>query len=266
MAICISAIAQEESEEYVVFATDHMVTVWEQWGFELDVKKYEFLDEKKNCVIMLAGNPLISKELLKDLKTNLSYTKYKTELYERFRKMRELNVKKFINQRFGIEISPDFIKQALLKPDINSTFQDCLDVIGNPTIEASIILAGIGENGECHINEINEEGFQDVTFMGFHCIGSGDLQARNVLLHSKQSKKNSVRETIYNVYKSKKYAEVSNGVGKETDIIISGRGIYKKLDKQDLKILDDLLKQESSFEGKKESLNKINYKTNKQEK
>jgi len=60
----------------------------------------------------------------------------------------------------------------------------------------------------------------DLRDINFSAIGSGAIQAINTLLFQRHSKEDSLAATIYNVYKAKRNAEVSIGVGKETDILV----------------------------------------------
>lgn len=51
--------------------------------------------------------------------------------------------------------------------------------------------------------------------------------------------------TIYDVYKAKRNAEVSEGVGRNTDLVILRKGIgCTKLTKEDIKILDSIYEEE----------------------
>jgi len=70
MTICIAAIARESNEEYIVYATDHMVTT-AMGEFEHSTIKYKLLN--RNTVAMLAGDPLIFDELVKLKNENIGY-------------------------------------------------------------------------------------------------------------------------------------------------------------------------------------------------
>ena len=263
MTICIAAISEENGKDYVVLATDHMVTTNFSEGvgaeFDLDVKKFKFLDDKKECVAMLAGNPLVFEKLTSGLgEGSLNYAEYKSKIYEKFKKERKKSVENFVRGNFGVDM--EYIKNAFLQPQVNPALQQGLNSILAFNLNTVMIMAGLDEKGVCHIDQITEFEVIDHTSLGFHCIGSGHLQASNILLHNRQSKKRNLRETIYNVYKAKKYSEVSSGVGKETELIVFGKGIYKYLREDDLKILEELLEKENSFKWKKESLNKIDLK------
>ena len=73
MTICISAIGTDKNnngsdEEFIVFATDHMITFGNgnvDNEFEHNIKKYKPLGINKKCVAMLSGKTLLFEELLK---------------------------------------------------------------------------------------------------------------------------------------------------------------------------------------------------------
>lgn len=259
MTICIAAIAKENGKEYIVLVTDHMITATiagMRGEFDYDIKKYKFLDKEKNCVAMLAGNTLLFDTLTSNFKNNLRYLEYKEQLYMKFKEKRKLDIQDFLIKN---EMTLDYIKNALLQPQVNPSLQAIIKAFLDYKLNTTIILTGIDENGKCQINQISEGGIIDFTTIGFHCIGVGELQASNVLLHNKQSNNLTVKETLYNIYKAKKYAQVSGGVGKETEMIIFSKDSCKYLTEGDFKVLDNLLEEESSFAQKQESLNNISY-------
>lgn len=259
MTICIAAIAKEDDKEYIIFTTDHMITATiagTRGEFDYDIKKYKFLNNKKSCVAMLAGNTLIFDTLTSNFENNLKYSEYKEKLYEKFKEMRKSEINNFLLKN-GMNL--DYIKNALLQPQVNPFLQNMIKSFLDYKLNTIIILTGIDEKDKCQINQISEDSIINFTTLGFHCIGSGELQASNVLLHNKQSNNLTVKETIYNVYKAKKYAEVSGGVGKETEMIVFSKDSCKHLTDKDLDILDELLKEESSFAKKQKDLNKIKY-------
>ena len=127
-------------------------------------------------------------------------------------------------------------------------------------MSTSILLIGFDERDKAQIWEINDNagvGSHNFRRINFHSIGSGSGQATNILLHSKHSKSSSLNQTIYQVYKAKKYAEASRGVGKETDILIlSLRGVTE-LDKEQKKILKEVYKNEINYSKSNAELNKL---------
>lgn len=64
----------------------------------------------------------------------------------------------------------------------------------------------------------------DFRDMNSHAIGSGSIQAVNTLMFQKHDKHDPLNTTIYDVYKAKRNAEVAQGVGKETELIVLTKG------------------------------------------
>jgi|TARA_Y100000310_G_scaffold83483_1_gene80156 hypothetical protein len=94
--------------------------------------------------------------------------------------------------------------------------------------------------------------------MNFHAIGSGNLQAANTMLFQKHDKCEPLLGTIYNVYKAKRNAEVLEGVGKETELLILSLSGCNKLNEKDLNILETIYHEELNFGKNHQDLSKIN--------
>lgn len=254
MTICLAAIAKEEDREYVVFATDHMVTT--QIGqFEHSIVKYKKLNE--NTIAMLAGNPLIFDELVKLKDGSSSYETIKKEIFENFKNKRKEIIKNQIFDIFGID--EKFIIDSLSKPIPNPIVDNIFEQIIEFKLETGILLIGF-DNGNANITEINEEKMDDFREMNFHAIGSGNIQAANTLLFQKHDKRDPLLATLYNVYKAKRNAEVLQGVGKETELLVLNKDGCKKVDENSTKILEEIYKEELKFGKTHPKLSKINIK------
>lgn len=93
--------------------------------------------------------------------------------------------------------------------------------------------------------------------MNFHAIGSGAVQAKNTLLFQKHSKTTPLLPAIYNVYKAKRNAEVSEGVGRETEMLVLNADGVQQLSDDDLTILNKIYVQELQYGKDNTELNKI---------
>ncbi|MEA1864094.1 MAG: hypothetical protein U9N46_02675 [Euryarchaeota archaeon] len=60
-----------------------------------------------------------------------------------------------------------------------------------------------------------------------------------------------------NVYKAKKNAEVSEGVGKETEMLVLGEGGVQQLSNEDLAILDTIYMKELQYGKNSSELSKM---------
>lgn len=248
MTICIASIAKEGENEFIVFSTDHMVSTG-VGQFEHSLMKHQRINH--HTVAMLAGRALLFDDLVKmDSIDTLTFTQIKKNIFENFKKKRNDIINDEIFNIFGID--RDFIINSLKQPIPNPFVGSILDKISNFNLETGILLAGF-EEGKAQISEINGNGFMDFRSMGFHAIGSGGNQGAYTLLFQKQSKKDTLRTTVYNVYKAKRNAEISEGVGKETELMILSIGGVNNLSEKELAILNDIYNLELKY-GKTNSL------------
>jgi hypothetical protein len=254
MTICLAAIAKENNQECIVFGTDHMVTT-ALGQFEHCSAKY--IEINPSTVAMLAGDPLIFEELVHLKNKNASYQEIKNEIFENFKKIRKEKIKNQIFDMFSID--EKFFLGALEKSIPNPFVAKILEEVAKFNLDTTILLVGF-EGEEAQITDISEEGIDNFRRMNFHAIGSGNTQAANALLFQKHNKEENLSATIYNVFKAKKNAEVLQGVGKETDLLllIKGKGCTK-ITSEDLKVLDDIYNNELKY-GRDESLSKLSSK------
>lgn len=221
MTICIAAIAKEKDREYIVFSSDHMVSIASD-QFEHNITKYCGIN--KNTFALLAGQPLLFSDLveIKDIPNNktideISFTDIAANIFCNFKNKRLDIIQKEILDVFNIDFN--YVQNVLDKPIPNPFIHNILDQISRYRLNTSILLVGFdGDFAQiCEINDANFVYFRD---LNFHAIGSGQQHAINTLLSQKHSKENNICETIYNVYKAKRNSESALGVGQETDIIV----------------------------------------------
>ena len=86
MTICLAAIGSNLKEECIVFSTDHMVST-NVGQFEHSIMKYRQLN--KTTVVMLAGDPLILKDLSILPKKIIEYSDVKKHIFQNFKRIRE---------------------------------------------------------------------------------------------------------------------------------------------------------------------------------
>jgi len=251
MTICLAAIGEEKSKEFIVFATDHMVST--QLGqFEHSIVKYQKING--NTVAMLAGNPLVFDDLIKISKEGLSYNKIKNEIFQNFKKKREEQIKLRVFDIFGID--KKYFLEILRMPQLNPALQQIIKDTAELNLQTGILLTGF-ENGRAQITEINEVEINDLRSINFHAIGSGNVQATNALLFQRHSKKDDLKTTLYNIYKAKRNAEVLVGVGKETDLLILKDGSCKKINDETMKVLKYIYNEEKKLGKNHEKLKNL---------
>lgn len=215
MTICIAAIAEEKDKEYIVFATDHMITT-AMGQFEHSIVKYRKINE--NTVAMLAGEALIFDELIKLKKQTVSFNDIRETIFLNIKQKRKDVIKNEIFDLFGIDAT--FITECLRSQIPNPILGQIMEKVATYRLNTGILLIGYDENNKAQIVEINETGIVSFRSINFHAIGSGASQAANTLLFQKHAKNDSLASTVYDVYKAKRNAEVSEGVGKETEVLV----------------------------------------------
>lgn len=252
MTICIAAICEKNGKEHVVFATDHMITA-PSGQFEHSITKFKELDE--NTIAMLSGQALLFDSLIKISKKNLSFEKKKEEIFTNIRNKREESIKNELLSKYGIEKT--VLLNALAGQIPNPFINTMLLSLAEYELKTLILLIGF-DKGVCQISEISEYGIVDFRDINFHAIGSGAGQAINTLLFQRHSKTNDIKETLYNVYKAKRNAEVAGGVGRETDVLVLCKDKKpKNLKKAEIEILESIYQRELNFGKKQKQLKKI---------
>lgn len=254
MTICLAAIAKEDDEEHIVFATDHMVTT-SLGQFEHSIVKYQELNN--TTVAMLAGDPLLFDDLVRLKEKKSEYEQIKQEVFENFKRKRKEIIKNEIFDIYGV--NQQFFIDSLQKQIPNPYIDMILRKVSDFKLDTGILLIGFSD-GKAQITEITDTGMADFRVMNFHAIGSGNIQAANTLLFQKHDKCDSLLSTLYNVYKAKRNAEVLQGVGKETELLVLSKNGCLKIDKSDLEILKNIYLEELSTGKKHKDLNTLKIK------
>lgn len=252
MTICISAICTEKSKEHIVFAVDHMISTG-IGGFEHDINKFKHLTN--NVVGMIAGNALLMDYFFESEYKNKTYSNIQNEIEIKFKEKRIEKIQKEILDVYSIDF--DYVKNLLKQQIVNEYQSNILKSITKARLNTAILLIGFEDN-KAKISEISETGIISFNQINFHTIGSGSIQAQNTLLFQKHSKNDDLKTTLYNVYKAKKNAEAMEGVGKETDIGYLNENKIKMLNKENIKILDDIYNTELTYGKNHEDLKKLN--------
>lgn len=249
MTICIAAIGNNDAKEVIAFATDHMIT-HPMGQFEKAMDKYKQID---NCTVaMLSGNPLVFNDLIEDCSKKKKFSNIKKAIQQNMKKLRSKDIKEQIYDIYGID--EDFIKDVLRGSIDNRYIGSALDAISSYTINCRILLIGF-EDDEAQIAEIAENGISDMREINFGAIGSGAIQAINTLLFQGYSKDDKFSTTVYNVYKAKRNAEVSSGVGKKTDIMILSQSGVRTMHTEGLQILAKIYEEELDYGKRHAKLN-----------
>lgn len=254
MTICIAAIGKDDDSECIVFATDHMLTIYKLWKFEHGITKYREIDT--DTVAMLSGNALLFDDIIKGTSEEKTYEYIKKRILTNFKNIKEERITEIL-RKYHIEEKD--IKKHIIECNENELLDVICDTIIKYDLETSILLIGFNENGKAMITSISDGEAVEYRDMNFNAIGSGQIQAINTLMFQRHDKANPLTMTIYDVYKAKRNAEVHEGVGRDTDIVILRKGTgCKKLEAEDLKILDHIYEEELTQGKTHEELEKMN--------
>jgi hypothetical protein len=215
MTICIAAMGQNGNDEVIVFATDHMVTIGELGQFEHSILKWREIVPK--TIAMLAGNPIFFDDLTKLSSETLSFSEITREIHQNFKQKRKDIIKSEIYDIYGVD--DGFIRGALAAAIPNQHIAKILDQISQYNLQTQILLVGF-ESQQAQIAVVDESNIANFRVINFNAIGSGMIQAINTLMFQKHGKNDDVLTTLYDVYKAKRNAEVAQGVGKETELLV----------------------------------------------
>jgi len=252
MTICVSAIGKLKEDEIIVFATDHMITIQQIGQFEHAIEKFKKITP--TTIAMLSGEALRFEDLLKDVYGEASFDETKRKIHENMIKLRDYIIQKQILDIYKIDNN---YLQELLKGRLDNPYtQRMLDAISKFTLKTNVLLIGF-KDGTAQISEITEFDAIDLRGINFGAIGSGAIQAINTLLFQKHSKMDDLKITIYNVYKAKRNAEVSIGVGKETDILILTKSGITELGEEQVKALSEIYENELKYGKTNNKLDEI---------
>lgn len=233
MTICIGAIC--DKYKAAVVASDKMVTAWyPPIEFEHDTPKIEELSD--TCVALTAGSALAHTELFREVKSDLATIS----------KPLVSRITKSIKDSF-VEQRKNRVEELYLKPKgmtLESFYKEYADslpaeiVVGihkkieETEYELEILIVGLDNEG-AHIHGVRDPGVSDCyDSLGYNAIGSGELHALSTFMLNNYTPKNSINHAVYLVYEAKRNAEVSQGVGKSTDMcLITDNGIkYLSMD------------------------------------
>jgi hypothetical protein len=243
MTICIATICRDKDDkEIIVFATDHMVSISNLGQFERTISKFKELNS--NTIAMLSGDPLLFDTIIKGCLPDCDFDKMKETISKNIHELRDNTLQSQVLDIY--KVSFDYIKDVLKGPIQNPYIENVIRTITEFSLETSILLIGFKDH-KAQIVEIRENGLVDFRDIDFGAIGSGTVQAINTLLFQRQSKNDTLTTALYNLYKAKRNAEVSVGVGKETDMVILTDLGITRIESDEILILSKVYEDELHF-------------------
>ncbi|MFN7990599.1 MAG: hypothetical protein U0R44_00420 [Candidatus Micrarchaeia archaeon] len=256
MTICVAAIGKntEANEEFIVFATDHMVSV-STGQFEQVIEKFKLIDE--HTVAMFSGQALLFDRIMHDIgnkKEKLTYEQIVELTHQRMKKVRFELFEEQVLSVYDIDFK--YVKNILDKQVQNPFIQTILEKLSEHNLGSAVMLIGF-KDGFAQVTVVNEFIHYNFRDMNFGAIGSGETQALNTLMFQTHSKEEPLSTTLYNVYKAKRNSEVSVGVGKETDLYVLSPKKLVEVTQAQKDFLEKVYLDELSYGKKDERVKKI---------
>lgn len=220
MTICIAAIAADRSA--IVVASDKMLSAaFLNLEFDHPRSKLEHLGSL--CIGMSAGDALPVGELFASanpIATQLQNPQVEQiagAIKEKYCKVRAKRIQETVFQPRGLTIDA-FYQEGLIRqfpPDIAVSLDD---MVHRGNLGIDLIIAGVDQYG-AHIFGVSDPGIvSPYDRIGYHAIGSGLNHALLCLIGTGQNWLTSINQTVFNVYRAKRQAELAPGVGQSIDM------------------------------------------------
>ena len=244
MTICIAAIC--DNNNAAVVATDRMVSA-NFLALEFEHPDAKIDELAKTCVGLSAGDALATTELWGGTKGRIQTFKSPSInavaefAKDQFVEIRQKRAEALVLKPRGIGFD-DFYQQGIIQrlpPDLamqlDNNIQRC-------EVPVTAIIAGIDSTG-AHIYGITDPGIATCyDRLSYHAIGSGEIHALLHIIGANHQRTNSVNHTVFAVYEAKRHAELAQGVGKDTDMMVITKGKIRKITLEEQEQLDSIYK------------------------
>jgi 20S proteasome alpha/beta subunit len=219
-----------------------MVTMGGITEFEHEVPKVTQIGDR--IVALAAGDALRGARLVQELRRYIQQGAQPMQnvaatAAAQYAALRRQQIENDILSPRGITLQQFYqgLQQAMLPQAVINI--DNLIATFNYNLE--VLIAGADDSG-AHLYAIANPGgsYDDFQPIGYAAIGSGALHAVLSLIGLKQAPMHALRETVFNVYASKRRAEAAPGVGRETDVVIIQDNAVMRVEQSVLQRLDTL--------------------------
>jgi hypothetical protein len=229
MTVCIAALCEEGKA--CVVAADREITVGLPLNLHFDHGERKIDPVAKNVAVLSSGNALVCAELSNRLRKELGASLGEArDLQKAGETLRNLYIQTHVERAASVILAPRGITldefklfgAQRLPPDI---FQQIDQLFFNFTLNTEFIVAGVDGSGG-HIGWVHYHGMAGAGWLewfdriGYQAIGSGSSHAGVLLALLNQHSRLNRAETVFNVYRAKRSAEVAPGVGPATDMAL----------------------------------------------
>lgn len=243
MTICIAATA--DANKAVVVASDRMLSA-HFLSLEFDHPDSKIEQLGPSCMGLSAGDALPAGELFaasRALTAQLqdpAIVSIAESIRESYVQRRAQRIEEMYFRPRGLTLEA-FYQQGMMRQFPAEVSVSLDERVQNFNFGVEIIVAGVDHTG-AHIFGITNPG-QSAPYerIGYHAIGSGMSHAILSLVSAGQYWRKSVEETVFNVYRAKRQAELAPGVGSSIEMRIITKERVVALTDEDFEKLSNML-------------------------
>ncbi len=237
MTICIAAVCESESGKKIVVAADRMLTYLPPTSLEFETVEQKIEVLAPSCIALASGNTAPATEILDNTRKKLrgNQSPYVDQVLEIVRtEYVSKRMAKFDETTITASLGADyagFLQKGGTLPNYLQSqpqiYQQLVLLAQQFNLGVDIIIAGVDNSG-AHISVVTHPGTTySLDKLGYGAIGTGGLHATIHLALSGQTSRKAFLKTLYDVYVSKKIAEVAPGVGPSTDLaVVEPKGVW----------------------------------------
>lgn len=236
MTVCIGALCTDRNgtpAKAAVVASDRMVTLGGLIEFEHEVPKVASISD--TVVGLMAGDAIRGSQLARSVAVQVAAAGLTVEQIaeatgKRYAAARIEQIQAEVFAPRGMNIV-DFY-QSDQQGKLLSQLVGMLDgQVAAFDFGVQMLVVGTDDGG-AHLYFIGNPGGTASNFaqIGYHAIGSGAIHALQSMISLGHMGGRSLNETVFNVYASKRRAEVAPGVGKDTDLGIICDGRFTRIE------------------------------------
>ncbi len=220
MTVCVATLC--EDNKALVFGTDREIGLSYVKG-ELGTQKVRKVH--KNWAMMIAGNDIApAYDVSRYAQLEFQNEEPPIRLDDAIKCMTNAFKKKRIEDAEALYLAPrgwtldEFKKDGHARMPLPLYMQIDSQLERNE-LQITLLVAGFDDFGRGHIFTVHDPGIAERhDAFGFHSIGSGGVNATNMLFYRKASPNMKISKALYCVFEAKTSGERAPGVGEETDM------------------------------------------------
>lgn len=217
MTVCLAAI--NEKHKLIAFGADRMVTAASP-PIEFEHSMPKFVEITNCCIALSAGDALKGKEIFDSVKqmvgqSNPPISQIVQNIKDIYQQKRLQILEAIYLRARGINHTIFIREGAKILPP--AVYHQIDHAFSTYTLPLELLIAGVDASGPS-IYGIRNPGLLDCyNPIGFHAIGAGATHALGSLFETYRPSPGPA-ETMFSVFRAKKFAEIAPGVGEETDL------------------------------------------------